>query len=176
MYYISIAVLIIVIAIWLHRARVAPYALYGYVYVFIALGIYALALLNRLDPYLTWSLPGTPQKMTTVFVAQTKTPLWVIIATATTLALPVLLWVQGLFGAMYYPSLTRWLIWPMLAGLVIVNATMMILIHLITLSPAADAVLTGVQSTVFLIGMMSVPALYFLALLSFLRRAGETKD
>ncbi len=173
MFYIAIAVFIMGVAIWLHRAQAAPSLLFGGVFVQTMLGYFAILILTRISFDLTWSLPGAVTPSTVTFKKTDTSNTSVIAPLLIVLAIPVLLWVQERKEAMYYPQLTRWLIWPMLTGGVLINALFLAVLQLVPLSEASQALLTSIQIAAFVAGLLSVLGIYVLALVGFLRRVRE---
>ena len=170
MYFSAIVLFIIGIAIWLHRAQAAPWVLYAGVFAHCILGAIALSILTRLAPVATWCLyTQSATDQTVVYTPVSTSLLLPILGTFTVLAIPALLWFQERFGAMYHPSLTRWLIWPFLIGLLFFNLVALVLVQSVTLTTDATDLLNSFQKFGAIVGLLSIPALYLLSLISFLR-------
>lgn len=175
MLFAAFALYIAAIALWLHRAQAAPYLLYGGVFAQTVLAFLAVIVLSRDQPDVVYAVPVRNNAPQATFV-ETKTT-WQIAILGPLLILvgiPALLWVQDRLRAMYYPALTRWLIWPMLVGAFLINAAILIIVQVFDLPLQAYATLTIVQSTGYQALLLAIAAIVVLALVSFIRRLRDT--
>ncbi|MFK7939091.1 MAG: hypothetical protein AB8B82_06910 [Roseovarius sp.] len=181
MYVTAIILFITGVAVWLHRARAAPWMLYAGVFAQTVIGLWALSILTQLSPYNTWCLPVIGTEPQLVYVTKTETTFGVggiaLLALPILIfaAIPAVLWLQERCGAMYYPRLTRWMIWPMLGGTLIYNLFALLLAQTVTRTRDATDILNMFQLVGLWSGLLVIPALYGLAIWSFIRRSRQNR-
>ncbi len=136
MIYLVCILVIVVGCSVLHRRRAAPWRLYALgTEIYLLLGVSSVVV-SRFAPQLIWGFPfsrggvasgwGTDNAATfEVFVAPLVAVLLALVAPALICAL---LWWQQRIGAMLYPSVTRWLYWPIVAGMVLIPGMVTLLL------------------------------------------------
>lgn len=128
MIYLACIVATLIGGIALHRRGVAPWRLYALgTEMFLLIGV-ATVVVTRWAPHLILSFPfgsgGAMRQWSSgggptyeVFFAPL---IGVLLALILPTMVCALMWWQQRIGAMFHPSLTRWLFWPIAAGLMLI--------------------------------------------------------
>ncbi|QFT92491.1 hypothetical protein FIU86_06540 [Roseovarius sp. THAF9] len=177
MIYLACIVAIMIGCSVLHRRRADPWRLYALgTEIYLLLGVSSVVI-SRFAPQLIWGFPfsrggvaagwGSDNAATfEVFVAPLVAVLLALMAPALICAL---LWWQQRIGAMLYPSVTRWLYWPIVAGLVLIPGMVTLLLVNGGAHVADPRAVLGLGRMAHLAGIAALVALAALTAWSFLR-------
>lgn len=177
MIYLACILVIVIGGSVLHRRRAAPWRLYAFgVEIYLLLCVASLAL-SRFAPQLIWGFPfgrgggatgwrGGGAPVFEVFVAPLVAVLLALVGPALFCAL---MWWQQRLGAMLYPSATRWLFWPIVAGMVLVPGVVTLVLVNGGAQAADPSAVAGLGRVARLIGEAALVALAALTVWSFLR-------
>ena len=175
-YFITLVLLVSVCAV-LHHRRAAPYKLFAVATGLAILSGLVIVVIGRTYPeaIFGFSFARTAEDIAGVALStDTYTvfwaPLWQLLGTiAIPVAATMILWAQERLGAMYYPALTRWLFWPIIAGAVLVPGIMTLLLVNALWSPADPGLSVRISTAMGWIAAAALAALAALSLWSFIR-------
>ncbi|MBY5989360.1 hypothetical protein [Roseovarius atlanticus] len=177
MIYLALVICILAACSLLHARRIAPWRLYATAAGLVLLASLASVALMPFAPELVWSFeyagPGVtfyqPSGRGYVHDTFIAPLLSVLLALLPAFFTCLVLWVQDRSGAMIFPSLTRWLFWPIIAGMVLIPGVVTLFLVNGDIGGGPTRLLLGLSRIAQLAGVATMIAIAALTAWSFLR-------